>query len=237
MLKRFPTSIGLACIILMLIALVAVAESAPSGAVVHSYNITSDGDNIGNLTVTKKAGPNAGEVIIKSKTDINISGMMWDWFMELDSRMTFKDTVIQNYTHTLAQKDESPQSMKGKRKGSILEASLTADGRTTNVTMSDDKYDATEAGLPAYLMKNRPAKPGTGIRLLDTVAFDIFTYTLLKHGQETVTVHGKKIDCLTFTLRTPEGTSTYWLAEDSFSAYLVKEVGTDEDGPYAILPR
>lgn len=219
-------------------AAIAFAAGSQLDSTVRTYDIISDNEDIGDFTVTRKRGANPEEVGIHSKTKIALSGFLWSYSLTMDSRYEFKGAVLQAFDHTIIE-DGNKSTIKGKQGRDLIKATIKEADATKPQTAEIDSrsYDATLEGFPRYAIKALPVKPGTEIKLLDTVEFTIVPYTMLSHEEGSVTILKKQYDCNIFKLKTPEGESTYWIAQDDLGPFLVKESGKDQDGPYEVLMR
>jgi len=207
-----------------------LANDKPIQRTVRSYDIIADGEDVGDLTVTRRRGQNQTDLIILSNTKVMLSGFMWSWNMSLDSRYEFSEGVIKSFDHKLVE-DGKTSRVSGGRLGDFIQ---TKNGKNGFVTIDTASFDATLEGVVNYVMNSSSVALGTEIQMLDTVELTIRPYTVMGLDQQAMTIGGIEYACRLVKMKTPEGYSTYLLAEDDLGAFLVKESGADEDGPYEI---
>lgn len=207
------------------------ARGEDGQAIIHEYDLFSNGDDIGDLTVTRKQGQTQNDLIIDSNVLVQVSNIFWNWSMSLDRHYEFNEEGIKSFSHTLVE-DGNTSHMKGERQDTFIQAKA---GENDFVEIESKYFDATLEGLPRHIMKSDSIVPQTDIRLLDTTTLSIEPYTILEHGHQAITAGGNKYTCRLVKMKTPVGDSTYWIAEDDLGAFVVKESGTDADGPYEVV--
>ena len=96
-------------------------------------------------------------------------------------------------------------------------------------------FDTSATMLSAFLVDNKGSMTNRSVRILDTTDLSIETVKVVTRGQEQITFAGQTFLCHVFDIKTSEGQSTYWIAEDLLGPFLVKESGKDTDGNYEII--
>lgn len=103
------------------------------------------------------------------------------------------------------------------------------------IRISLESFDTASSQLPSILMR-KPQGLGKGkVRLLDTSELKIETHKYEEVDQEQIEIAKKTFKCRVFSIARPKGKSTSWIAEDELGAFVVKESGKDEDGPYELI--
>jgi hypothetical protein len=109
------------------------------------------------------------------------------------------------------------------------------DDNEGELRISLDSFEIAYWQLPSFLMK-KPKGLGKGkVRLLDASELKIETYKFEEMEQELIETAKRTFKCRVYSITNPKGKSRYWLTEDELGAFIVKEYGRDDDGPYEIL--
>ncbi len=95
-------------------------------------------------------------------------------------------------------------------------------------------FDTSATILSTFLVENKDSMTNRSVRILDTTDLSIETVEVNKKGQEQITVAEQTFKCHVFDVKTSEGQSVYWIAEDLLDPFLVKETGKDTDGDYEV---
>ncbi len=107
------------------------------------------------------------------------------------------------------------------------------DDEQGDVAVPLDRFDTTMCELPAYLLK-LPEKEENRFRILDTSELEIESVAVTRKGNEKIVWAGRKFACRVFLVEAKKSQSTYWIAEDTLGAFIVREKGEDSDGVFEI---
>ena len=115
---------------------------------------------------------------------------------------------------------------------------LNANGdREGEIRIPLDSFNTTSGQLVSVLMKKSKGLKKEKVKVLDTSELKIETHIFEEADQEQIEIAGETFKCRVFKVTKPKGESTYWVAKDGLGAFLVKESGKDDDGPYEIILR
>lgn len=98
-----------------------------------------------------------------------------------------------------------------------------------------NSFDTTLFQLPSVLLLEPNGLKNKKVRVLDTSQLETKAYMIEEAAPEQIEMTGRGFRCCVFNITKPQGKSTYWLAEDALGAFIVKESGKDDDGPYEII--
>lgn len=115
----------------------------------------------------------------------------------------------------------------------VLDLLGGGDDEQGDVAVPLDTFDTTLSGLPACLLRIKQ-KEEKQLKILDTSELKVESVVVTAKGSEQITLAGQQFFCMIFYVKAKNGHSTYWVAEDSLGAFIVKEQGKDADGPFAL---
>jgi hypothetical protein len=96
-------------------------------------------------------------------------------------------------------------------------------------------FDLTPETLPRFAQENGYHFSNDKFSVLESNELTIEPYILNTEGEEVLFLNENKLVCHKIAIQKPKGHSIYWIAEQDGIAFLVKEKGEDDDGPYKIM--
>ena len=117
----------------------------------------------------------------------------------------------------------------GQRDDEVFAFQVRTEEETTRIEIPRESYDTTSAENPVPLL----SADGDTVRLrvLDLDRLEVFERRFTWIRSERVDVEGNLILCRVIEFEDPYEAGTQWVAADGT---LIKETGTDEDGPYVV---
>lgn len=113
---------------------------------------------------------------------------------------------------------------------SLLSGDQEGDGR-----IPLDLFDGISDQLPALLSEGLViSKKPQALQVLDTATLNIESGEYKMTGTEVITAAGMEFTCWVIQAQSPNKQWQMWIAEDAMGPFILRETGTDEDGPYAL---
>ena len=117
----------------------------------------------------------------------------------------------------------------GQREDEVFAFQVRTEDETTRIEIPRESYDTTSAENPVPLLSADGDR--VRLRVLDLDRLEVFERRFTWIRSERVDVEGNPILCRVIEFEDPYEAGTQWVAADGT---LIKETGTDEDGPYVV---
>ena len=198
------------------------------------YEVHSDGKNIGSMAITSHDvvhdGQEARETLVSTKLRVK---KLFVTLFSLDSeeRNIVGDSgLILHESHTKI--DGELISVKGVRDDDRLMITIDADEQTQTYPVDLNEFDCTSAETP-QLVFTTPGIP-LSMRVMDLDRLEIVEQSLTWVRDDTLMFDEHSVPCRVFDVSDSYSQSRYWVAQDPLET-LLKEEGSDEDGPYQVI--
>ncbi len=116
-----------------------------------------------------------------------------------------------------------------------LELLIADDDREGEIRIPLSSFDTTSSQLASFLMSKPNGFKKEKIKVLNTAELKIETVKFEEMSQEKFELSGQNFTCRVFKSTKSKGGAIYWIAEGELGAFLVKESGNDDDGPYEVI--
>jgi hypothetical protein len=193
------------------------------------YDIYSKEEKIGSSVNIRKSvvANNLQTVINRTNTIINISYLLFKF------QITSKDTIISkknelfSYESTYNKNNDISKFRMSKNSDNYL-TRFESDDKVIKQIYKKGSFDFLSCQLPYSLNKNKQKQ-------LNIETGKVIPVSITKLENEKIVINNQTYDCKVISLKTAKRAAKLWIGSDKTGAFLVKEKGTDKDGPYEIL--
>ncbi len=203
-------------------------------ASIQDYDIRSEGKRIGSLQIQTLAQASEGVPFerITATTHIRIRYLFFTVFsLDEENEIDIDQNGARRFL-SRAVIDGDSVDVLGNREDGVFAFQVRTQDETTRIEIPRESYDTTSAENPVPLL---PAEGNTvQLRVLDLDRLEVFERRFTWIRSERVEVEGNPILCRVIEFEDSLGrdaAGTRWVTADGT---LIKETGTDEDGPYAV---
>ncbi len=222
-----PTRIVLTILLITLSPCLATGQSL-------DYQVSHEGKIIGTTTLTTKMVPPSGEEIreITSLTKLRVKSLFFTVF-SLDSEDTsLVDARGLLKYHSRSTIDGEEIIVHAERKETALAFQLTQDDQTHNWTIDFHDFDCSSIEWKQL----EPMQPGESLNLnvlqLDNLEIEEQKFKRLEN--EPLVIDGQTVNCSVFEWTGKTTSGRRWYLQNSLDI-IIREDGTDEDGPYSFI--
>ena len=193
-------------------------------------------------------------VLVRENMELQASFLWKKWTLSSEASSLFDDKGVSRFQCNLRE-NKDQWMITGVRKDKILlcqvhktlpcrkskpadqidEAGLSKaiSGETEEaVNLPLEAFDATEQELSAALLKSRVGQAPLSIKVLSFSDLEIVELKYHAKKMETIQVGERAFPCIIVETESPLERSSSWISQDALGAFLVKEEGRDEYGPY-----
>jgi len=225
-------SIARIAVALGMISLLAIGSAQTAQDL--DYDVFADGERIGSMSVLTRAGGNdstaAVETVVRVKLRVK---RFFSTVFSLDSEETNLVGAAGLLRHDSRSKiDGIRVAVRGARGDGVFTLRVETNGETQTYLIALNDFDCSSIEGPRLEF----AVPGATLhfRVLDLDRLEIIERSFTWVGDETVRVNGRPVACRVVDVSDSFSRSRRWIARDSIET-LIKEEGTDEDGPFRIV--
>jgi len=198
-----------------------------------TYDIFLEGKKIGSMALSLSETEFQGQSVLKINAHSKIKIKVL--FMTIFSLESEEGTLINDagaFAYTSRSKiDGDSVVVVGYLENGLFEFDQRINKKSETIAIKRSDYDFTSSDTAEDSLKE--VSDSQTFRVLDLDRLQVVEHTLKWLRNEELRVAGELILCRVIEFNTPYERGTRWITDDQFGL-LVKEIGVDEDGEYAV---
>lgn len=208
---------------------------SPDGHKVFArYTILHEGDVVGRLQSRRAVGKwrQLEAVTVTDEIDIKVESFWNNYSVHSLERMVLTDAGLVHYSG-LSVEDGQRSSVEANLTERSLEMRVEEEGENFESHLDRSLYDASSEDAAAWFIGS--GKASQVLRVIDLDDFEVVETKYRYEGEDELHIAGMRFAGRVVSFRNNRKKGRQWFTVDNTGTWLLKEIGTDEDGQYSII--
>ena len=199
-----------------------------------TYDIFMKKDKVGTQDIRRTRTKHREQPAVRIETTVSIRVKFFVFKYSLDAKesgVLGADGLLAYFAD--ATEDGKKTHVQGRLRDDVLAMDLREGKKSRHLDFRTSAFDATSLDLVENkIQKGTPARQ---FKILNLDVLAIEDQTRAYVGEKSHRVGEKTFACRAISFKGPGASGERWIAEDDQGPFLVKETGTDKDGPYSVI--
>ncbi len=206
----------------------------PNGNHVRArYKIAHEGENIGTIYSERRIGEWSGAkaVVVTDELDIRVERFLNNYTLHTRETITLTDAGLVCYSGVSVE-DGKRSSVEATLADNGLTMAVEEDGESYKNILANSQFDASsEEVVDRFIVSGEASKT---LRVIDLDDFEVVKTEYRNEGRTEVEIAGEGFISYVVSFNSSRKKGRQWLTADDTGTWLLKEEGTDNEGPYCI---